>query len=682
MLSLKLWLFAMSRLVDVLSEAERKRRRRVILGTAITGVLSLIALVVLFIVGYVDSVRVQIEPLEAAQSADIQIGSGYGFVFQDHIVAIKDDLAFQVSAEGFIPQQLEIRDATWRRGRIDLVMRERLASLRIATEPQVEDVEWYIDGVFVEQNASLVRDVLAGNYEISTSHPYFLPATVEIALERGKEHQQVVPLQRVAGRIKVTSEPDGAEVTISNGATGETMLETAVEGGEYKLEISKANFVTLTDSFKVTVNNPQVTRHYVLPRATSEVQFRVSPPSGVLMINNQVLPVGRIASKRLPVNSTNTFRYSQPGFRSQQRQFTVKPDTDNRINIQLEQILASVLVVSDPPQAVVSVNGKEFGSTPLELNLPTIPHKIVVSADGYDKESRTVTPKEGKQETVAVELKKQHKAVTRQSFASSIGFDFKLFNPRDTFRMGTVRGDPQRRPNEFVRQVSLTRPFYASIHEVTAEQFQKFSNPAGPLSGDRRPVTNVTWIEAAMFCNWLSVQEKFEPVYQITGNKLVASHGTANGYRLLTEAEWEWLARKAGHVTERIFPWGDQTTIPPNSGNLADESAKAGTSIAAYIPNYNDRHPVLAAVGQFSPSRSGLHDLGGNVSEWVHDSYSHVPPPNQAETDPFDTSLLRTRVVKGPSWRSAEVVELRVAYRWGTASADDAIGFRVARYPD
>ena len=148
---------------------------------------------------------------------------------------------------------------------------------------------------------------------------------------------------------------------------------------------------------------------------------------------------------------------------------------------------------------------------------------------------------------------------------------------------------------------------------------------------------------------------------------------------MLTEAEWEWLARKAGRNQKTTFPWGNSNTIPPNSGNLADESAKG--FVSSFIPNYRDGHAKKSEVGLFQANSVAIHDLAGNVSEWTHDTYSLKPPPeNQVEIDTLDREASLRRTIKGSNWRSATLTELRSAWRDGSEHARDDLGFRLARY--
>lgn len=201
---------------------------------------------------------------------------------------------------------------------------------------------------------------------------------------------------------------------------------------------------------------------------------------------------------------------------------------------------------------------------------------------------------------------------------------------------------PEEKPG---RMVTLTRGFWLDTTEVTVGEYRSFtlatgrSLPSLPAfrQDDTHPVVNVSWQDAADFCAWA-------------------------GKRLPSEAEWEAAAR-AGR-TEWIYPTG-QTASP--------ESANSGGGAA------RDRFAHTAPVASFPPNPMGLHDLAGNVWEWVADWFAvdaQAAPP----VDPRGPDSGTQRVMKGGAWNS-QPVSLRVSNR-GRFPPDarrDTVGFRCAR---
>ena len=664
-----------------LIKARRALRRRMMLGIGGVVLIVLVSAGVYLGTAVIDRVFVAVAPDEALDIAQLEILEGTGWIWNDEIIAVRSPLKLQVSADGFKKEVLTVGDATWRRGQLDVVLKPLPATVQATTKPAADEVRWYLNGVLVSVAPKLTIDLPAGQHTIEARHPHFERTSQSISLERGASYQLSLNLKPLKGLVEITSAPSAAEVSLNSEAIGKTPLHLELEGGEYEIALSLANHDPRKDSFVISSDNPEVHRHYKLVVSNREVTFSLTPADGLLTVSGNAVASRETASVSLPVSSRQTATYSKPGFRTKEIEFEVNSNLGNKINIELEPVYGMVEVRSTPT-ADVSHNGKVIGTTPVLLRLQAFPQKITVSQTRYLPETHTMTPVEGTTQVLEVNLvsEQEHRLkAAPDTYVNSIGMKFKLFKNADFFTMGSKPGELNSRPNEFHRQVQLRRPFYAGVHEVSVEAFQKFVGSSSAATGGNRPITGVSWKEAAKFSNWLSKMEKLRPVYRFAGDEYLGSDSTADGYRMLTEAEWEWLARKAGRNQQTIFPWGDETIIPRNSGNLADVTAKG--SVTVLIPQYNDGQAVVSAIGLFQPNPVGIHDLTGNVSEWTHDAYDHtVPSGDQIELDPFDTSNATYHTIKGSSWASGQVTELRVAYRTGGSRGNDRIGFRLARY--
>jgi formylglycine-generating enzyme required for sulfatase activity len=334
-----------------------------------------------------------------------------------------------------------------------------------------------------------------------------------------------------------------------------------------------------------------------------------------------------------------------------------------------------------------------MGKATQRLRLTTRRHSLVFSKPGYVTKTVKVTPRAGTSRnvdarlaTVAQSQRKRPAAAIAAEKRTPTGQRLQLVRPQGSFRMGASRREPGRRANESVRKVALVRPFYLGGSEVSNAEYRKFRPSHGSgfaegvsLNGDSQPVVDVTWEDAARYCNWLSKQEGLPLAYKEVGGKLRAVQPLNTGYRLPTEAEWAYVARKHNRSSEERYPWTGG--FPPQSvaANFADDSI--ADTLANTVPDYNDGYRVSAPVRSFSARPAGFHDLGGNVAEWVHDYYAVYPgEAGKLVTDPLGPASGAHHVVRDSSWRLGTITELRLSYRDYSREARPDLGFRIARY--
>ena len=237
-----------------------------------------------------------------------------------------------------------------------------------------------------------------------------------------------------------------------------------------------------------------------------------------------------------------------------------------------------------------------------------------------------------------------------------------------TFTMGSPANEEGRAAIEgHQRQVTVSG-FSMGKYQVTQKEYQEImgANPSGS-KGDNHPVEMVSWFDAVQYCNRLSQKEGLTPAYSINGEN-VTWNRSANGYRLPTEAEWEYACR-AGTTT--AFNTGDSITA--EQANFDDRFPYNFMTMRAH------REGTTKPVGSFAPNAWGLYDMHGNVYEWCWDWFGAYA--NEAQTDSLGASSGHNRVMRGGYWSSRPAYNIRSAFResYPPSSQTVDIGFRIVR---
>ena len=677
-----------------------------------------IAIGLVFLVGYFlfylfTSKAVEINTIPADAKVSVSGGFFPHLKISGRFLLRPGEYRADYSRSGYFSNSLDIEINEESSQVIDIKLKKTPGIVRFITQPDVV-YELYLEGKFSpficedmemyqeecrKRGFSFGGPLEPGTRDVELRFEKYFPIKEQLIINgMGEEQEFIFDLKPAWADVEIDTKPSEAEIFIDGKNIGLTPLDLDIMEGQHTLEIKKNGFKNFTTEIAVKAKENIVLELFNLSLLDSKINIISNPKEASVNINSIYRGLTPLELELEPLVS-HTISLAKPGFKSISENIVLKTQEEilNERNVayveferELKPIYGSISFLGTPGAGLI-LEGEQIGVVPINLDLLSKKQLLLIKKEGYVTEELMINPTSGYEQTIEINLMTPEEAALAalpNKIQTSQGLEMRLIYPGNEFVMGAPRRDQGRKTNETERLVKITRPFYVGITETSNKEFREFEpkHTSGAevfreLSNNMHPTVMVSWQQAVAYCNWLSTQESLEPAYKVNKGKYELTRPVSNGYRLLTEAEWEWLSRFNGGGGEQKYPWGDSMPVMEDSGNYADESAEVFMSNT--LGKYWDGYPVTSPTGKFKANSLGVFDLGGNVAEWVNDYYSVYPRDlKNVESDPLGPLEGSSRMIKGSSWRHSSISALRYSFRDHAVTSRLDVGFRIARYSD
>jgi formylglycine-generating enzyme required for sulfatase activity len=559
----------------------------------------------------------------------------------------------------------------------------------------------YADDDFVgnTENKMLTANIDSGPRRLRIQKDGFATQTQEVTVSLTQNSYDFTLVPAMPAAVFIDSTPQGATVYLDGLKFGTTPVQNFYDAGTYSIQIEKENYDTI--EAEITITEPETKKTYLLDdiRATLTIKTH---PNATVKFNGENHKGGLNNYKLAP--QVLQLRVEMPKAEAIERVVTLKPKSIETLELYPDVQTGTVQVMTIPTNATILLTGDageryEAVGRKTFVDVPVGNYELTVTADGHKthtemfglvakvnlkKQVVLETTNDESKTTVQYNLDKYlhaqdmirkysepaYRAMLKpenretlqkmQNYVNRFKTDFEkeemAFVQGGSFQMGSTNGDDDEKPLHWVK----VNDFYIGKHEVTQKEWKEVmgSNPSH-WKGDNLPVEKVSWYDAVEFCNKKSRAEGLTPCYSGIGENIKCNF-SANGYRLPTEAEWEYAAR--GGNKSKGYKYA-------GSNSIAD--------VAWYDANSGQK---THTIGTKLANELALFDMTGNVWEWCYDFYIDDYYKKSPFSNPQGARFTKVRSFRGGSWSFSEIgcrIVNRLSY-YPDCSLN-YIGFRLAR---
>ncbi|KAB2908726.1 MAG: SUMF1/EgtB/PvdO family nonheme iron enzyme [Ignavibacteriales bacterium] len=418
--------------------------------------------------------------------------------------------------------------------------------------------------------------------------------------------------------VVINSTPSQADIFIDNVHKGKTKKSMFLYPGEYDLRLSLEGYFTISEKIRVSTDTKKNIFNYNLVENVGKLELDVSPSYPTVRIDNKRVEMD-YELERLKTG-IHQIEVEQDSYYPYKGTVEIKFGETTKLKISLTPKIGKLQFDISPNNAecVLSQRGSElfkwYGSMRQDSILVGS-YDLFITAKGYKTYRGSVTVLENKTTVKKVELVRGYETPTM------------VFVKGGTFTMGcNGKYDLPCFEDEIPAHRVTLNDFYIGKYEVTQELWVSVMESNTSFEYLKLPKKEVSWYEAVEFCNKLSDREGLQRAYSGSGYNIKCNFN-ANGYRLPTEAEWEYAAR-GGNKSKNYFYSG--------SNNL--------DKVGVYFFN-SGYGSVFNPVGSLKPNELGLYDMSGNVEEWCWDWYGAYTVSGRS--NPKGPSSGQQRVIRG-----------------------------------
>ncbi len=597
------------------------------------------------------------------QFDNLQFWSNYG------IIEIKGDPAggkyiviiepvrqtLEVRAPGYKTEMIRLNDLQPR----DVLYYEVLpkkeeysgvSEIAITVQATPVDAPVYLDGILFPNNVS--TKVPVGTHRLRVEKVGYVTHSEEIFISPERTFFSVNLNAIDPVPLTITSNPSGAEITIDGITRGTTPKSIFLFPGTYDLKLSLSSYLTVSETISISKDEQKNKFNYLLNKNSGSLRLLVIPTSATVKINREVVD----ASQTLELSpGLYQIEVESPNHYGIKTTLEIQRGDTKVEKISLVQKVGKLQFAITPPEAdciLVEKGVEKYSWTGIKIlnNIGVGEYELIAKAKGFKTYKKKLMISENQTNSLEIQMIPGNDVPNDMVFVEG-----------GTFTMGCTSEQLDCESDEKpVRKITVAS-FYIGKYEVTQSWWESVmgGNPS-EFKGPNLPVEDVSWYEILEFCNRISEKEGLTKAYKINGKTISCDFG-ASGYRLPTEAEWEFAARGGKRSTSKQYSGSDDIS-----------------KVAWY---WNNSGKETHEVGLLDPNELGIYDMSGNVWEFCWDWYSSESYKYLISENPSGSDSGKQKVLRGGGGWDYDLNSCRVANRnkIEPEGRDNFYGFRVVR---